>query len=147
MSNTIFYSFMTALLIGMALIQPLRLLAGRFHIMMDQPGERKVHQSPMPKVGGIAFGVAAFASILWWAPKDESTIALLLGGAIILVFGLWDDRVNLDYRIKLLGQILAALAVTTIGGIRFEGIPFLPTAELPMWIGIPITVFFLVAAS
>src|SRR6185295_7478453 len=145
MSNAIFYSFMTALLIGMALIQPLRLLAGRFQIMIDQPGERKVHQSPIPKVGGIAFGVGAFVSILWWAPKDGSTIALLLGGALIVAFGLWDDRVNLNYRIKLLGQILAACAVVIIGGIRFESIPFLPTADLPVWIGIPVTVFFLVA--
>src|SRR6185436_17987676 len=146
MSNAIFYSFMTALLICMALIQPLRLLADRFHIMLDQPGERKVHESPIPTVGGIAFGVGAFSSILWWAPKDGPTMALLLGGAIILGFGLWDDRINLDYRIKLLGQILAACAVTLVGGVRFESIPFLPTTELPMWIGIPLTLFFLVAA-
>jgi UDP-GlcNAc:undecaprenyl-phosphate GlcNAc-1-phosphate transferase len=147
MNGEIFYSFMTALLICMALVQPLRLLAGRFHIMLDQPGERKVHQFPIPKVGGIGFGVGALASIIWWAPKEGSTIALLLGGAIILGFGLWDDRVNLNYRIKLLGQILAACAVVIVGGIRFESIPFLPTADLPLWIGIPVTVFFLVAAS
>ena len=146
MNSEIFFSFMTALLLCMALIQPLRLLAGRFH-MMDQPGERKVHDIPIPKVGGIAFGLGAFASLLWWLPKDRVTVSLLLGGVIILAFGLWDDRANLNYRIKLLGQIVAALAVTIVGGIQFESIPFLPTAELPAWMGIPITVLFLVAAS
>ena len=60
---------------------------------------------------------------------------------------MWDDRANLGYRIKLLGQVAAALAVVIIGGIRFETIPFLLDAELPMWIGIPVTVFFLVAVS
>ena len=114
---------------------------------MDQPGERKVHQYPVPTVGGIAFALGAFASILWWGPKDSTTLSVLLGGLIILGFGVWDDRANLGYRIKLLGQLVAALAVIIIGGIRFESIPFLLDAELPMWIGIPVTVLFLVAVS
>ena len=146
MNSDLFFSFMTSLLICMAMIPPLRLLAGRFHIM-DQPGERKVHQYPVPRVGGIAFGIGAIASILWWGPKDGTTLSVLLGGLIILVFGVWDDRANLDYRIKLLGQLVAALAVIIIGGIRFESIPFLLNAELPMWIGIPVTALFLVAVS
>jgi UDP-GlcNAc:undecaprenyl-phosphate GlcNAc-1-phosphate transferase len=66
---------------------------------------------------------------------------------IILGFGVWDDRVNLGYRIKLLGQIMAALAVIIIGGIRFESVPFLLEGDLPSWIGIPLTVLFLVAVS
>jgi UDP-GlcNAc:undecaprenyl-phosphate GlcNAc-1-phosphate transferase len=145
MSSELFFSFMTSLLICMALIPPLRLLAGRFHVI-DQPGERKVHQHPVPRIGGIAFAVGACASIVWWAPKDSTTLSVLLGGLTILGFGVWDDRVNLDYRIKLLGQLVAALVVI-IGGIRFESIPFLLDAELPMWVGVPVTVLFLVAVS
>jgi len=146
MNSVLFFIFMTSLLICMPMIPPLRLLAGRFHIM-DQPGERKVHQFPVPRVGGIAFGIGAIASILWWGPKDGTTLSVLLGGLIILGFGAWDDRANLGYRIKLLGQLVAALAVIIIGGIRFESIPFLLNAELPMWIGIPVTALFLVAVS
>ena len=146
MNSELFFSFITSLLIGMALIPPLRLLAARFQIM-DQPGERKVHQHPVPRIGGIAFGIGAFVSILSWGPKDSITLSALLGGLIILGFGVWDDRVNLSYRIKLLGQIMAALAVIIIGGIRFESIPFLLEGELPSWIGIPLTVLFLVAVS
>lgn len=129
----------------MALIPPLRFFAGRFHFM-DQPGERKVHQHPIPRVGGIAFAIGALGSILWWVPKDPTTLSVLLGGLIILGFGVWDDRANLGYRIKLLGQLIAALVIT-IGGIRFESIPFLLDAELPIWIGVPATVFFLLAVS
>lgn len=146
MSNEFFFSFLTSLLICIALIPPLRFLAGRFHFM-DQPGERKVHQYPIPRIGGIAFGVAALGSVLWWGPKDNTTLAVLIGGSIILGFGVWDDRANLDYRVKLLGQLVAAFAVIIIGGIRFESIPFLLDAELPVWIGIPVTVVFLVAVS
>ena len=146
MNSGLFFSFMTSLFICMALIPPLRLLAGRFHIM-DQPGERKVHQYPVPRVGGIAFAVGACASIAWWAPKDSTTLSVLFGGLVILGFGVWDDRANLGYRIKLLGQLVAALAVIFFGGVRFESIPFLVDTELPMWVGIPATVFFLVAVS
>ena len=146
MSSELFFSFITSLLICMALIPPLRLLAGWFQIM-DQPGERKVHEHPVPRVGGIAFAIGAFASILWWGPKNSITLSVLLGGLIILGFGVWDDRANLGYRIKLLGQVIAALAVIMIGGIRFEHIPFLLDAELPLWIGIPVTVLFFVALS
>jgi len=146
MNSELFFSFITSLLICMALIPPLRLLAGRFHIM-DLPGERKVHQHPVPRVGGIAFAIGAFASILWWGPKDSTTLSVLLGGLIILGFGVWDDRANLGYRIKLLGQLVAALVVIIIGGIRFESTPFLLDAELPLWIGIPVTVLFLIAVS
>ena len=145
MNSDLVLSFITSLLITMALIPALRLLAERFHFM-DQPGERKVHQHPIPRIGGIAFGIGAIASILWWVPKSSTTLSVLVGGLIILGFGVWDDRANLGYRIKLLGQLIAALAIT-IGGIRFESIPFLLDAELPLWIGIPVTVFFLLAAS
>ncbi len=60
MNSDLFFSFITSLLICMALIPPLRLLADRFHFM-DQPGERKVHQHPIPRIGGIAFGIGALA--------------------------------------------------------------------------------------
>ena len=146
MSSELFFSFMTSLLICMALIPPLRLMAERFSFM-DVPGDRKVHQHPVPRVGGIAFALGAFASILWWGPRNSTMSSVLIGGLIILGFGVWDDRADLGYRIKLLGQVMAAFAVIVMGGIRFESIPFLTDAELPMWIGIPITVFFLVAVS
>jgi UDP-GlcNAc:undecaprenyl-phosphate/decaprenyl-phosphate GlcNAc-1-phosphate transferase len=146
MNSQLFFSFIMSLLICMALIPPLRLLAGRFHIM-DQPGERKVHQYPIPRVGGIAFAIGALVSILWWVPKDSTILSVLLGGLIILGFGVWDDRVNLNYRIKLFGQLAAALSVILIGGISFESIPFLLDTEVPLWAGIPVTVLFLVAVS
>ncbi len=146
MNSNLFFSFMTSLLICMALIPPLRCWAGRLHIM-DQPGERKVHEYPVPRVGGIAFALGASASIIWWVPKESATLSVLMGGLIILGFGVWDDRRNLSYRIKLLGQLLAALTVITVGGIRFESLPFMLDTELPLWIGIPATALFLVAVS
>lgn len=146
MSSALFFSCITSLLISMALIPPLRLVADRFRFV-DLPGERKVHMHPIPSVGGIAFALGSFSSILWWCPPSHIKFSILLGGLIILGFGVWDDRVNLGYRVKLLGQLLAALVIVFVGGIRFESIPVLADDGLPLWIGAPLTVFFLVAVS
>jgi len=146
MSSALFFSCITSLLISMALIPPLRLLADRFRFV-DLPGDRKVHKLPIPSIGGIAFAIGSFASILWWCPRSSIKFSLLFGGLIILGFGAWDDRVNLGYRVKLLGQLLAALVIVFVGGIRFESIPVLTDDELPLWIGAPLTVVFLIAVS
>ncbi len=146
MSGELFLSCITSLLISMGLIPPLRLLAERFRFV-DLPGERKVHHHPIPSVGGIAFAIGSFASILWWGPQSQMTISILLGGLIILGFGVWDDRVDLSPRVKFLGQLLAALVIVFVGGIRFESLPVLAHDVLPFWIGAPLTLFFLMAVS
>ena len=70
MSSELFFSFMTSLLICMALIPPLGLLASRLHIV-DQPGERKVHHIPVPTVGGIAFALGAFVALCGGTQKQH----------------------------------------------------------------------------
>lgn len=146
MVNELFFSFMTALLLSMALIPPLRLVAERFQVM-DLPGERKVHEHPIPRVGGLAFAIGACASIAWWVPKDAVALSVLVGSVIIVGFGVWDDRVDLSYRSKLVGQLLAALAVVLGGNIRFTSLPFLSDVEAPVWAGMFVTVVFLVGVS
>ena len=144
--NELFFGSMTALLVCMALIPPLRLAAERFQVM-DLPGERKVHEHPVPRVGGLAFAVGACASIAWWGARDATTFSVLFGCAIIVAFGVWDDRVDLSYRSKLVGQLLAALAVVVGGDIWFTTLPFLPDVEAPAWAGMCATVVFLVGVS
>ena len=146
MVNELFFSCMTALLVCMALIPLLRLIAERLQIM-DQPGGRKVHEHPVPRIGGIAFAVGACASIAWWGGKDAVTLSVLLGCVIIVAFGVWDDRVDLSYRSKLVGQLFAALAVVLGGEIWFTTLPFLPDVEVPAWAGMCVTVLFLVGVS
>ncbi|MGC4095801.1 MAG: MraY family glycosyltransferase [Nitrospira sp.] len=146
MMNELFFSSMTALLMCMALIPPLRLAAERFQVM-DVPGGRKVHEHPVPRVGGLAFAVGACASIAWWGARDATTFSVLVGCVIIVAFGVWDDRVDLSYRSKLVGQLLASIAVVVGGDIWFTTLPFLPDAEVPAWAGMCVTVVFLIGVS
>ncbi|MBS0171110.1 MAG: undecaprenyl/decaprenyl-phosphate alpha-N-acetylglucosaminyl 1-phosphate transferase [Nitrospira sp.] len=146
MTSAVFFSFVTSLFICMALIPPLQLNAGRWSFM-DLPGERKVHANPIPRIGGIAFGFSALLSIFFWVPPDPIVLPMLLSSLVILGFGIWDDRAGLHYRIKLVGQLLAAFVVVVIGEIRFEQIPFVFEDNVPMWLAIPLTVVFLIGAA
>ncbi len=60
---------------------------------------------PIAKVGGIAFAIATFVAVLIWAPKDQLILSSLLGGAVIVLFGIWDDRIGLNPRMKFIGQV------------------------------------------
>jgi UDP-GlcNAc:undecaprenyl-phosphate/decaprenyl-phosphate GlcNAc-1-phosphate transferase len=93
MGTSLFLSFMGSLIICMALIPALTAVAGRLQVV-DIPRERHGHDTPVAKVGGIAFAIATFVAVLIWAPKDQLILSSLLGGAIIVLFGIWDDRLS-----------------------------------------------------
>ncbi len=146
MSTTLFFSFMGSLVICMALIPALTASAARLRFV-DIPHERHVHHAPIAKVGGIAFAIATFAGVLFWAPKDQLILASLLGGAIILLFGVWDDRVNLHYRMKFFGQVLAAAVVVGFAGLRLSSPPFFDELVLPGWFSILLTIVAIVGVT
>lgn len=144
MSGPLFFSFIGSLAICMALIPALMATAGRLQFI-DIPGGRKIHPAPIAKVGGLAFAAGTFAAMLLWAPKDQIVTSSLLGGAVILLFGAWDDRVGLGYKPKFLGQLLAAIVVVGFGGIHLTTIPFFGESALPLWAAVPLTIFLLIA--
>ncbi|MDN5940385.1 MAG: undecaprenyl/decaprenyl-phosphate alpha-N-acetylglucosaminyl 1-phosphate transferase [Nitrospira sp.] len=146
MSSQLFFSFLGSLVICMALIPVLRATAGRLQFF-DMPGDRKVHQTPMAKVGGLAFAAGTFVAMLLWAPKDPIITSCLIGGAIILLFGAWDDRVGLGYKAKFLGQLVAAAVVVWMGGVHLSTLPFMGETPLPPWIAAPVTLFLLIAVT
>lgn len=143
---TLFFSFIVAVFVTMALIPPLMRSAVRLQII-DIPDERKVHTGAIPRIGGVAMAAGAvLPMIMWLAPQNES-IAFLLGVGIILFFGVWDDRKNLDYRLKFLGQIIAVLVVAIYGGVVIKYVPFLGLDPLPDYLAIPLTLFVLLGIT
>ena len=146
MSSPMFFSFLASLVICMALIPVLMATAGRLQVF-DLPGDRKVHHTPMAKVGGLAFAAGTFVAMLLWAPKDPIITSGLIGGAVILLFGAWDYRVGLGYKAKFLGQLIAAAVVVWVGGVHLTTLPFMGETPLPLWIAVPVTLFLLVAVT
>jgi UDP-N-acetylmuramyl pentapeptide phosphotransferase/UDP-N-acetylglucosamine-1-phosphate transferase len=140
------FAFVVSLAVTMVLIPPLMRAAGRLRAV-DLPNERKVHSSAIPRVGGIAMVAGAVLPILLWVPMQQQTVALLFGMAVILLFGFWDDRVDLDYRWKLAGQLLAALLVVVGGHVTIERIPFFDGQDVPAYASIPLTVVVIVGVT
>lgn len=114
---------------------------------MDVPDARKVHQSIVPRIGGLAIAGSAILTLLLIFFDNPQVIVYVLSASIIVLFGAWDDRANLDYKLKFFGQIVAALSVVLLGDVRLEYLPFFGFDTLPFSISVALSVFFLVAVT
>ena len=146
MGGNVFFSFVASLVICMALIPVLAASAGRLRFI-DLPNDRKVHVTPTAKIGGLAFATGTFVATLLWAPHDPVVISSLVGAIVILLFGAWDDRAELPYQVKFLGQVLAAGIVIWFGGVGIDHLPLLPDVEMPAWTSALISLVFIVAVT
>ena len=99
---------------------------------MAEVRDRDVHDTPTPRLGGLAM-LAGLCAGLLLASKlpqmssvfrvgDNPTVALLSGVAIIVVLGLIDDRWGLAAPTKLAGQVLAG-SVMALQGIAIIWLP------------------------
>ncbi len=110
-------------------------LARKFGVM-DMPSERKVHDRSIPSWGGLAIYAAFSGSIILIFFLNDTFRVLLrshdimvqkylagifVGGTIITILGLIDDKKGLKPTIKLVGQAVAAIVVVWYG-IRIVGI-------------------------
>ena len=139
-------TFSTALLLSIALI-PLGIKYAASWRLVDLPGdERKVHTQPTPRIGGICIVVSAFIAVSYWMMPFGDVWrefwGLFVGSGVIVVFGLLDDRNDLSYKWKFLGQILAILPLL-FSGILFESVPFWPVSPTPQWLALSLTFFFM----
>jgi UDP-GlcNAc:undecaprenyl-phosphate GlcNAc-1-phosphate transferase len=137
------FTFFAALVISMAII-PLAIRWAPRLGMVDYPDARKVHASPIPRAGGVGIVLGTLIPILLWAPSDPAVHAYLFGSLVLLVFGMWDDAKSLGYRIKFLGQIIAAAVVVYYGNVYIETMPFMDVVKLPAYFAKPFTVFAII---
>jgi len=142
----LFYSFLVATFVTMVSIRPLIHVAERMHIV-DLPADRKVHDVPVPRLGGLAMAVSAILPLLMWSRLDAQMMGFLCGIGVILLFGVWDDIRGLDYRLKFLGQITAVLIVVLYGGVVIRFVPLSGLEPLPDYVAIPFTVFALIGIT
>lgn len=150
-----------ASLLASALAAPLvGRLAPRFGLV-DQPGHRKVHVAPTPLGGGIAvycgIGIPAvvLAVLYHWLPatrphalavladafaaapgRATQLVAVAAGGTAVFLLGLFDDRWNLSWKLRLGAQVVIATCVV-LAGVRatvFITQPWLGAAITVLWI-------------
>jgi UDP-GlcNAc:undecaprenyl-phosphate GlcNAc-1-phosphate transferase len=138
--------FILAMAVTMAGLPLFVRLANKW-LLVDQPGGRKVHAAPVPRVGGLAMACGVLVAAVATLNLQPSDRWLLLAAAVMLAFGVLDDRFDIDYRLKLIGQIFAVSIVVFAGGVQIHSFTLEDSIPLPEWIAIPLTVFFLVGIT
>lgn len=110
---------------------------------MDAPDERKVHSKPIPRIGGLAIYFAFMVAALFTVDLTKEVVGLLTGATVILIVGIIDDFKSLPAKVKLMGQIIAAI-VLVLFDVRIDCItnPFGDMFFLSEYLAIPITIFW-----
>jgi len=140
MPREVIFGFALALVIVLALTPAIGSLARRVGAV-DEPGERRLNELPIPRLGGIALFFAIFVPSLAFLDLSRPLRAILIGASIATVVGAIDDARELVWWQKLSGQVLAA-GVTAGLGVYVDHFtfPVIGVGALPTWVGITVTI-------
>ena len=150
-------TYCLAVLVGL-IATPLVILFARRLKAMDAPGVRRIHSSPVPRIGGLAIVIAALAGMLpalflsnaigaaFQAVRAEF-LTILAAALGMFVVGLIDDLKGLSAGWKLLAQVTAATLVCASGvQIQAVRIPNFLNIEFGWW-SWPVTVLWIVGVT
>lgn len=110
-------AFCIALIASLGITVPVRAFALRVG-MVDLPGPRKVHLTPMPLLGGLAMYIAVVLAILLTldGTARAQSVGILAGATLVAIIGFLDDRGILHHQVKLfVGMPVAAVMVLATG--------------------------------
>jgi len=149
MEKNIEYSLLVVFscLIIVALITPLVKKIAIHINALDIPDARKVHNKPIPRLGGLGIFVGFLVGYMIFAKNTIQMNSILIGSFIILLTGIIDDIKPISAKAKLFGQFLASMVIVFYGNILLSDVSIL---GLNMEFGIfsyPITILFIVACA
>ncbi len=119
---------------------------------IDVPdGKRRVHDHPIPRMGGLAIFLGFLLSVVLFVDITRQVRGILLGAVLIVACGAIDDVVNLRAWIKLLVQIAAAVIAVAHGVVIefFSNPNIFSNNELLVlgWLAVPVTVLWIVGIT
>jgi UDP-GlcNAc:undecaprenyl-phosphate/decaprenyl-phosphate GlcNAc-1-phosphate transferase len=151
MSAVYLIAFVICMLLSFSLTRGIRNLALARGWTSSAVSARHIHQSPIPRLGGVAIYlafvgvVALLMAISEWFFIDTHLVSKnvfwILGAAtVIFLLGLYDDIYSAPPAIKFLVQGLAAVMLY-LGGFGIFQAPVLG-APLTVWVSLPLTVLW-----
>lgn len=140
-----------AFAVSFIMTPPVKRFAERVGAIDVPKDERRVHNHPIPRMGGLAIFLGFVLSLLLFVNMSTQVMGMLVGAVIIAAMGALDDIFSLNAWIKLAGQVVAAV-VAIHCGIVFDAISnpnFLsPITTIPIGnLSIPLTLLWIVGCT
>ena len=144
-------AFAVSLLVAYVITPPVKRFAEKVGAIDVPRDNRRVHDHPIPRMGGLAIFIGFVLSLIFFVPMSTKVLGLLVGSVIIAVMGGVDDIVSLNPWVKLAGQIVAALVAIRCG-LVFDVIsnPNIFAEETYIeigWLSIPLTMLWIVGCT
>lgn len=147
MSLEICLSFVVTFIISCLLVPVVSKISKKLGIIAHT-NKRTIHKGIIARTGGYAIYASFLIGTMIFLKTDTQINAILIGGFIVFLTGFYDDIHDLSPKLKMLGQIIAALVVIVYGGISLKGftLPFLPVV-VSHAIAIIVTIGWIVGIS
>ncbi|MCX7862268.1 MAG: undecaprenyl/decaprenyl-phosphate alpha-N-acetylglucosaminyl 1-phosphate transferase [Bacteroidales bacterium] len=139
----ILFAFLTSLLTSLLSI-PTIINIAKLKRLYDEPNPRKLHNSHIPTLGGIAILFGFFFSMSFWTNFAYCWHLQYVVTAciIIAVIGITDDIVSLSPLKKFIGQLVAAIILVVWSDLRIVSwFDIFGVKELPFLVSIVFSIF------
>ena len=112
---------------------------------VDQPSARRIHDRPIPRLGGVAILIGFLVPALWFLPIEPGARGLIAGAVLIALLGIADDILGMQPAVKLAGQVACA-CIPVAAGLTIDHLtlPFVGALDLG-GAQYPLTVLWFVA--
>ena len=144
-------AFAVSLVLSYLMTPPVKHFAEHVGAIDVPKDDRRVHDHPIPRMGGLAIFLGFVLSLLIFVPMDMKVMGLLTGALIIAVVGGVDDIIPLSPGVKLLAQFIAALVCVRCG-VVFDAIsnPNIFAEQTYVEIGflsVPLTIIWIIGCT
>ena len=150
--GTIIAAFAVAAVLSYFFTPPVKNFAHKVGAIDVPKDARRMHKKPIPRLGGLAIYGGFLCSILIFGQLDETMLCVLLGAAIFVALGIFDDVLALGAKLKFVVQIVAAAIPVCIGDLQIGLFTNLnPLSDTPFVhlgiLAVPVTIIWIVGIT
>lgn len=147
----ILLALLTAIVVTFATTPLVKRMAYKVGAIDVPKDARRMHKTPIPRLGGLAIFLGFFLSVLLFVEIEPEIQGILIGAVMIVVLGIFDDIMTLKAVPKFLVQIAAAGVAVYYGNvIQYVSNPILTSPDPYLDLGklaIPVTIIWIVAIT
>lgn len=125
--NTLYFQIFTAFIIGLITVYysiPIIVKVAKEKKLYDEPNSRRVNTVPVPNLGGVSLFIGiSLATLIGIQQNSFPEFRYIMSATIILLFiGIKDDLLNISARKKLLAQLISAIIIVSLGGLKITNL-------------------------